>query len=67
MPRTIHDFGGFPPELYKVRDAALAVPTPDHHLPLLYVIASRQQRDRVTFPVEGVDDGSISMLSVRVG
>lgn len=49
------------------RDAHLAVPTPDHYLPLLYVIGTRQPGEKVTFPVEGVDGGSISMLSVRVG
>lgn len=48
-------------------DAMLAVPTPDHYLPLLYVIATRQSREQVSFPVEGVDGGSISMLAVRVG
>jgi 4,5-DOPA dioxygenase extradiol len=37
------------------------------YLPLLYVIGSRQQNDPITFPVEGVDGGSISMLTVRVG
>ena len=49
------------------RDALLAVPTPDHYLPLLYVIGTKRKDDEVTFPVEGVDGGSISMLSVRVG
>jgi 4,5-DOPA dioxygenase extradiol len=49
------------------RDALLAIPTPDHYLPLLYVIATRQQHDAVSFPVEGVDGGSISMLSIQVG
>jgi 4,5-DOPA dioxygenase extradiol len=49
------------------RDAMLSIPTPDHYLPLLYVIATRQQGDLVTFPVEGVDGGSISMLAVQVG
>jgi 4,5-DOPA dioxygenase extradiol len=49
------------------KDALLSVPTPDHYLPLLYVIGSRQRGDRVTFPVEGIDGGSISMLSVQVG
>ena len=49
------------------RDALLAVPTPEHYLPLLYVIGLREEREAVTFPVEGVDGGSISMLSVRVG
>lgn len=49
------------------RDAMLSVPTPDHYLPLLYVLGARQQSDRVNFPVEGVDGGSISMLAVQVG
>ena len=49
------------------RDALLSIPTPDHFLPLLYVIATRQQDDRISFPVEGVDGGSVSMLAVRVG
>jgi 4,5-DOPA dioxygenase extradiol len=48
-------------------DAMLSIPTPDHYLPLLYVIATRQEGEGITFPVEGVDGGSISMLSVRVG
>ncbi|MBC5810856.1 MAG: 4,5-DOPA dioxygenase extradiol [Candidatus Eremiobacteraeota bacterium] len=49
------------------RDALLSAPTPDHYLPLLYVIGARRPDDVVSFPVEGVDGGSISMLSVRVG
>jgi 4,5-DOPA dioxygenase extradiol len=49
------------------RDATLCAPTPDHYLPLLYVIAQRGEGERVSFPVEGFDGGSISMLSVRVG
>lgn len=49
------------------RDAMLSVPTPDHYLPLLYVLALQEEGEEVTFPVEGIDGGSISMLSVRVG
>ena len=49
------------------RDAALSIPTPDHYLPLLYVIAARQDGETISFPVEGVDGGSISMLAVQVG
>jgi 4,5-DOPA dioxygenase extradiol len=49
------------------REAMLSIPTPDHYLPLLYVIATRQQGEVITFPIEGVDGGSISMLSVQVG
>lgn len=46
------------------RDALLCVPTPDHYLPLLYVLAVCGERDTITFPVEGVDGGSVSMLAV---
>jgi 4,5-DOPA dioxygenase extradiol len=49
------------------KDALLSIPTPEHYLPLLYVLALRRPDEPVTFPVEGVDGGSISMLSVRVG
>ena len=49
------------------REAILSIPTPDHYLPLLYVLATRQQSELITFPVQGVDGGSISMLSVQVG
>jgi 4,5-DOPA dioxygenase extradiol len=48
-------------------EADLAVPTPDHYLPLLYVAGSRAASEKLTFPVEGVDGGSVSMLSVRIG
>lgn len=49
------------------RDAMLSAPTPDHYLPLLYVLGTQQADDKVTFPVEGVDGGSISMLAVQIG
>jgi len=49
------------------RDALLSIPTPDHYLPLLYVLATRQKDDPVSYPIEGVDGGSVSMLAVRVG
>ena len=49
------------------RDALLSVPTPEHYLPLLYVVALRRAGEEVTFPVEGFDGGSISMLTVRIG
>jgi 4,5-DOPA dioxygenase extradiol len=49
------------------RDALLSIPTPDHYLPLLYVVGTRQRDDRISFPVEGVDGGSVSMLAVQVG
>ena len=49
------------------RDAALSIPTPDHYLPLIYVIAQQRESDEVSFPVRGFDGGSVSMLSVKIG
>jgi len=49
------------------RDAALAVPTPEHFLPLLYVLAQWKPDEPINFPVEGFDGGSVSMLGVRLG
>jgi 4,5-DOPA dioxygenase extradiol len=46
-------------------DARLAVPTPDHYLPLLAVLGAAAG-GRVSFPVEGFEMGAISMLSVRI-
>lgn len=48
------------------RDALLSAPTPDHYLPLLYVIALRREGEAIRFPVEGVDGGSVSMLTVQI-
>jgi 4,5-DOPA dioxygenase extradiol len=48
-------------------DAMLSIPTPDHYLPLLYVLGLRKKNERIYFPVQGVDGGSVSMLSVQVG
>jgi 4,5-DOPA dioxygenase extradiol len=48
-------------------DAQLSIPTPDHFLPLLYILGTRSPGETVTFPVEGIDGGSLSMLAVQVG
>lgn len=44
--------------------ARMSVPTPDHYWPLLYVLGARHADDEISFPVEGVAHGSISMRSV---
>jgi Uncharacterized conserved protein len=48
-------------------DALLSVPTPDHYLPLLYVLGASHEGERITFPVEGIDGGSVSMLTIQFG
>ena len=47
--------------------ASLAVPTHEHFLPLLYVLALQDHDDAVSFFAEGVTLGAISMRSVRIG
>lgn len=49
------------------RDAMLSAPTPDHYLPLLYVLGAAEAGEPVAFPVEGIDGGSVSMLAVQFG
>lgn len=49
------------------RDAMLSIPTPDHYLPMLYVLGARRAGEQVTFPVEGIDGGSVSMLAFQIG
>lgn len=36
-------------------------------LPLLYVLGARDGKEPITIPVDGIEMGSISMLSVQVG
>jgi 4,5-DOPA dioxygenase extradiol len=47
------------------QDAALSIPTPEHYLPLLYIMGAQREGDRVQFPTEGIELGSISMLSIK--
>jgi 4,5-DOPA dioxygenase extradiol len=58
--RPLIEYGSLGP------DAMLSIPTPDHYLPLLYVLATRQQGEGIAFPIEGIDGGSISMLAVEI-
>jgi 4,5-DOPA dioxygenase extradiol len=44
--------------------AKFSVPTPDHYYPLLYVLGAGGKDARVSFPIEGIVHGSISMRSV---
>jgi hypothetical protein len=51
--------------LFALIDAILSAP--DHYLPMLYVIAQQREDELVSFPVEGVDGGSVSMLTIQIG
>jgi 4,5-DOPA dioxygenase extradiol len=47
--------------------AALAHPTLEHYVPLLYCQGSTTDRDTATYPYEGFEHGSLSMRMVRWG
>ena len=48
-------------------DARLSVPTSEHYLPLLYILAQQVQGEALSLPVDEIEYGSIGMLSVAVG
>ncbi len=43
--------------------ARMSIPTPDHYLPLLYVLGAQRDDDAVTTITDGIELGSIGMLS----
>jgi 4,5-DOPA dioxygenase extradiol len=47
--------------------ARLSIPTNEHYLPLLYILALQQPDEPVSFFAEGLPLGSISMRSIRIG
>jgi 4,5-DOPA dioxygenase extradiol len=48
-------------------DACLSIPTPDHYLPLLYCISLQDADEQISFVADGIEQGSIGMLSVLIG
>ena len=47
--------------------ARLAIPTNEHYLPLLYVLALQEHGEQISFFTEKITMGSISMRSLRIG
>lgn len=45
----------------------LACPSPEHFLPLLYILGGWDGEEALTMPTDGIEMGSLSMLSVQVG
>lgn len=49
------------------REVQLAVPTPDHYLPLLYALALKEENEAVSFFNDKPVMGSLTMTSLRIG
>jgi 4,5-DOPA dioxygenase extradiol len=49
------------------KDTALAIPTPEHYLPLLYTLGLKGNNDDITFFNDKAVMGSLTMTSVKVG
>ena len=49
------------------KEAMLAIPTPDHYIPLIYVLGLRGKNEPVTFFNDKAVGGSITMTSVKIG
>jgi 4,5-DOPA dioxygenase extradiol len=45
------------------REAALAVPTNDHYVPMLYILGLLEKDENIRYTFEGFQNGSISMRS----
>jgi 4,5-DOPA dioxygenase extradiol len=48
-------------------DARLSVPTPEHYLPLLYFAGLHREDEKLSFAVDGIEMGSLGMLTAVAG
>jgi 4,5-DOPA dioxygenase extradiol len=49
------------------REAMLAIPTPEHYLPLLYTLGLQGKEEGVSFFNDLLVGGSLTMTSVKIG
>jgi 4,5-DOPA dioxygenase extradiol len=49
------------------REVQMAVPTPDHFIPLLYTLALKEEKESIEFFNDKPVMGSLSMTSMRIG
>ena len=48
-------------------EAKLAIPTPEHYLPLMYTLGLKENKDTVSFFNDKAVAGSLTMTSVKIG
>jgi 4,5-DOPA dioxygenase extradiol len=49
------------------KEVQMAIPTPEHYLPLLYILGMKGPKEEIGLFNDKMEMGSISMTSVRVG
>jgi 4,5-DOPA dioxygenase extradiol len=49
------------------REALLAIPTPEHYLPLMYTLGLKGEKDNISFFNDTAVAGSLTMTSVKIG
>jgi Uncharacterized conserved protein len=49
------------------KEVQMAVPTPDHYLPLLYALALKNEHEEISFFNDKAVMGSLSMTSIKIG
>ena len=49
------------------KEAMLAIPTPEHYLPLLYTLGVKGSKDEISFFNDKAVGGSLTMTSVKIG
>src|SRR4051812_46543935 len=49
------------------KEALLAIPTPEHYLPLMYTLGVKSNKDNVSFFNDKAVGGSLTMTSVKLG
>ena len=49
------------------REVQMAIPTPDHYLPLLYALALKNEYEEISFFNDKAVMGSLTMTSVKIG
>ena len=49
------------------KEALMAIPTPEHYLPLLYTLGLKGSRDAISFFNGKAVGGSLTMTSVKMG
>ncbi|MFL9835967.1 4,5-DOPA dioxygenase extradiol [Flavobacterium sp. ST-75] len=49
------------------KSAKLAIPTPDHYYPLMYILGLQDRKDELSFFNDKLVGGSLNMTSVKIG